>query len=474
MVDVNTIGRFGDMVIGIAGRHDNAIHALQPGPPERATEDLVGAPQGDDAWLSLPTATTDGRTLLVSVLKGDDSVFRYDVWDVASETKVASVPANDNGLALILPDGHALLTATNDGIYRIVSLPSGRVERTFRADFAGPGGEHLDIRYFQPIAVTPDGDVLVEGVAPDPVPPTAPGQPSSAGGGAASPTRIQLGLIDPRSGRMVAQSPLAAIAESSLGWSRDRSTLAIGTVDGTVETLDAHTLAVRHSPVVVASNVVQSVDFSADGEMLVVGGADSTLSLWSADTLTRLGPPLTIPVQPLHQLVGLVQSGRRHHRFDAHVDGRCGRRPALPTDCTSPSRGGPRNGLPRPADWRAVRCRQQPGPARSRTSPTVSSAEHLLNAHPAPTDPDRVRRAGGATDVQPGCSRVSPCRVLAPSICWTRSWRSPGVGLPPQRPPPPPGRVAAIGRASGALDGGLTLRAPECAATSRRWRRGPE
>ena len=53
-------------------------------------------------------------------------------------------------------------------------------------------------------------------------------------------------------------------------------TLAIGTTDGKVETLDAHTLALRHPPVVVASGSVQSVDFSARRlTMLVVGGADS-------------------------------------------------------------------------------------------------------------------------------------------------------------------------------------------------------
>jgi WD40 repeat protein len=74
--------------------------------------------------------------------------------------------------------------------------------------------------------------------------------------------------------------------------------VAVGTIDGTVETFDARTLAVRHPPVVVTGGYVQSVDFSPDGAMLVVGGADGALSFWSADALTRLGPPITSESNP--------------------------------------------------------------------------------------------------------------------------------------------------------------------------------
>ena len=72
----------------------------------------------------------------------------------------------------------------------------------------------------------------------------------------------------------------------------DGGTLAIGTVDGTAETFDTRTLAVRHPPVVVAGGSVQSVDFSPDGQTIVVGGADAEMSLWNTATLTRIGPPI--------------------------------------------------------------------------------------------------------------------------------------------------------------------------------------
>ena len=130
----------------------------------------------------------------------------------------------------------------------------------------------------------------------------APGRTATTTGDQ-SPTNDRLGLIDPVSGRLLDEASLGAIYDiSSLGWSRDTATVAVGTIDGTVETFDAHTLAVRHPPVVVTGGYVQSVDFSPDGAMLVVGGADGALSFWSADALTRLGPPITS--EPTHPLAG--------------------------------------------------------------------------------------------------------------------------------------------------------------------------
>ena len=103
----------------------------------------------------------------------------------------------------------------------------------------------------------------------------------------------------------------------------------------------------------VTGGYVQSVDFSPDGAMLVVGGADGALSFWSADTLypagasdhERIGNPSAswwAWFTPAGEVSGLMPT------------------PALMaisphTAKTSPSPADPRSGSNRHAGWRAGR-----------------------------------------------------------------------------------------------------------------------
>ncbi len=353
--NVVTMGRFGDIVIGILGDDGLYTRDLRTGLQKHWSARL---PAGD--FLTWPDVGADGRTLAVSIIGGSGQrqrVIRYDVWDLGSETRIASIPTTGTGPAVVLPDGRSLLTAIGDGTYEVLALPSGQVSRSFRAEFTGPGSERLDI---QPMAVTADGRVLVEGADPGPSPTTTPAATASTIGdqataaGDQSPTNDRLGLIDPGSGRLLGQASLGAIYDiSSVGWSHDGSILAVGTIDGTVETFDAHTLAVLHPPVVVTGGYVQSVDFSPDGAMLVVGGADGALSFWSAEHADQAGASDHERRQSVRELVGLVHPGRRGDRVDAGAGDqwpRAKRRPRL-----QPSPADRRNGSTRHADWRAGR-----------------------------------------------------------------------------------------------------------------------
>jgi WD40 repeat protein len=352
--NVVTMGRFGDIVVGILGNDGLYTRDLRTGRRTR-----LSVPIAAEDFVTWPDLGADGRTLAVSVIGGtgqDQRVIGYDVWDLGSATRLASIPTSGTGPAVVLPDERGLLTATDNGTYEVLSLPGGAVRRSFRVPFAGPRSDRLDI---QPMAVTPAGDVLVEGVDPGPSRTTTVGNTGDQAISAEeqSPTDDRLGLIDPESGRLLGQASLGAIYDiSTVGWSHDWSTLAVGTIDGTVETFDAHTLAVLHRPVVVTGGYVQSVDFSPDRRMLVVGGADGALSFWSTDTLTRLGPPITSVGNPsaswwawftaAGEVTGLMPA-------EATVDGQ---QPNDSQDFAFPGR---------PEEWLGQACRLAGGPMTS-------------------------------------------------------------------------------------------------------------
>ena len=180
-------------------------------------------PAGD--FLSWPDVSADGRTLVVSIIGGsgqDQQVIRYDVWDSAPKPGSPAFQPPGPGRRWCCPTAAAFSRPPTTAPMRCCRCPADGVRRSFRAEFSGPGSQRLDL---QPMAVTPDGDVLVEGADPGPSPITTPGRDGKHIGsttGDQSPTNDRLGLIDPVSGRLLDQASLGAIYDiSSVGWSRD-------------------------------------------------------------------------------------------------------------------------------------------------------------------------------------------------------------------------------------------------------------
>jgi hypothetical protein len=118
-----------------------------------------------------------------------------------------------------------------------------------------------------PWAVDPAGRLLVYGAAAN-----APGN--------------RLGLVDPVSGELIAQTRLGDIGQvASEAWSNDGRWLAIGTFTGTVFLLDANTLALRGKLNGIVTGSVRSISFSPDDQTMVTTGEAGELDFWSVPDL---------------------------------------------------------------------------------------------------------------------------------------------------------------------------------------------
>jgi WD40 repeat protein/DNA-binding SARP family transcriptional activator len=110
------------------------------------------------------------------------------------------------------------------------------------------------------------------------------------------------------------------VAANALATSPDGSMVAVGGYTGEIITVEAMTGAERRRTTSLGVEV-SSVNYSDDGELLVSGTADGSVSLWDADTLDLLGT-----VHPPHQgepvAAGAQFIGDSHDVAIASYDGR--------------------------------------------------------------------------------------------------------------------------------------------------------
>jgi WD40 repeat protein len=203
-------------------------------------------------------------------------------------------------MGVIAPDGTRAAWATGRHEVSLLALPSATVLRRYAVRFGGPQDDRL---WASPLAFSRDGStVLVEGTD-EPVRYSAPGQPDLPGtAGVNAPAQEQrYALLDLRRGRVTGQvGGFAGWAyPTDQAWSADGRRLAVVTLDGQLQVLDAHTLHPRSPLVQAVAGTAQSVDWSPDGSTLVVGGRDGTLAFWDAATLRRLAPPLRSVVKDM-------------------------------------------------------------------------------------------------------------------------------------------------------------------------------
>ena len=97
-------------------------------------------------------------------------------------------------------------------------------------------------------------------------------------------------LVDPVTGKVTARSDLPDFP-SALAFSPDGRTLAVGTYQGGLSTVDAGTLATRVPNVVATPGFTLTVSWSPDSSTLATTGTNGFLTLWNAATLTSLGTP---------------------------------------------------------------------------------------------------------------------------------------------------------------------------------------
>ena len=291
----DTAERFGNWVVGVT--------PVQDGSRPESTEDLFAldiATRAQHSWLlgltkgdyvNQTIASADGRYALVSVQHGDGSN-TIELWDLVSGHRNRDLtlpPDADQSVALmggLTPDDTEAVVSTARDRVGVFSLESGAMEREFPVRFAAPSAQRVSVIPWQ---IDPNGRMLVAGYDPGPPapPPAAVAAPSTPGGDT-TPENQRLGVLDIKTGRLLAQVGLGHDYITAVGWSHDRTVVAVGTYAGKLALYDAATLAKIADAGVAHSGWILSASFSPDDSTLVTGGTDG-MNLWSVPGLVREG-----------------------------------------------------------------------------------------------------------------------------------------------------------------------------------------
>ena len=183
--------------------------------------------------------STDGSTLFAAPYDG------VRVWDVATWTKLNTLPGSKDVRAMVVSPDNTTLVASVGQALTFWDLASGAEPRTFPA-----GG------YIQALAYSPDGRTV------------------AADGG-------QLTLWDTIAGTVQAVIE-GQTGSGSLAFSPDGRVLAAAADDG-VRLWDV-TAGRAQSVLAGHTGPVNSVAFSPDGALIATGGSDLTVRLWDAAT----------------------------------------------------------------------------------------------------------------------------------------------------------------------------------------------
>jgi WD40 repeat protein len=260
----------------------------------RVTSWPLGLP--DNGYLNQLVGSHDGRIALVS--KEDTASHNsVVVWDLGANRQVGRLhmPPDAPGTfapgvnAAISPDGR--LAYVNLGASRIgvFVVPSGRYMRSFTVKYAPPDAARVVAIPWQ---FAPDGKLVFGGADTGPHPTPLPG---AIGPNDAVPPNQRLGLVDPRSGRLLAQAELGDInGPTALAWSPDRRLLAVGTFDGTLTLFDAQTLREVATAGIAEPGPIKTLSFAPSGHDLVSAGTAGVLNFWSVPDLSREASPVSM------------------------------------------------------------------------------------------------------------------------------------------------------------------------------------
>jgi WD40 repeat protein len=192
--------------------------------------------------------------------------------------------------AAISADGRTAYCNLNGARIGVFDLPSGRYVRSFTIKYAQPDSGRVEAIPWQ---FDPNGHLLFGGFDTGPHPNGVPA--GGLGPDDATPANQRLGLVDPHTGRLVAQTGLGDVSgPSAVAWSHDRRLLAVGTFDGTLSLLDARTLHLVASAGAVEPGPIKTVSFAPDDRDLVTAGTGGAMSFWSVPDLSREGGRIAI------------------------------------------------------------------------------------------------------------------------------------------------------------------------------------
>jgi DNA-binding SARP family transcriptional activator/WD40 repeat protein len=250
----------------------------------------------NDEYVNQAAASRDGSRAVVSVV--DQAGHNHiDIWDLARRVRVGALqlPADAPASfvlgfeAAISPDGRTAYCSLGVSRIGVFALPSGRYLRSFQVHFADPDGARV---LAIPWRFDPDGRLLIGGYDTGPHPQSG---PYVVGPNDSRASNHRLALVDPRTGRMLAQTGVGDVqSETVTEWSPDGKLLALGTVDGTLSLYDAATLKLVNAAGPVESGFLLAARFAPDGRSIVSSGTAGMINLFTVPGLQRIAQPLSL------------------------------------------------------------------------------------------------------------------------------------------------------------------------------------
>jgi WD40 repeat protein len=219
--------------------------------------------------------TRNGTTLATS--SGDGTI---QLWNTASGQQTGAITVPDTILVhsmAFTPDGTTLATGSGDGTIQLWDTASGQQTGAITVSSGIP--------VFS-VAFTPDGTTLATG--------SADGTVRLWDWDIASGQQTGKTITVPDSSPVDPVHPVHPV--ESMAFTPDGTTLATGSVDGTVRLWDTASGKQTGKTITVpGGSPVDSVAFTPDGTTLATGSGDGTVRLWDTASGKQTGKTITVP-----------------------------------------------------------------------------------------------------------------------------------------------------------------------------------
>ena len=207
----------------------------------------------------------DGRTLASA--GSSEMGTGIELWDVTTGTVRQMLSPEGYPEVLNMdfsPDGQTLASSSGSDTVRLWDVNTGTLLRTFNDEPAWQYSAHINSMRF-----SPDGQTLVSA--------------SQAETRRGNHKFYTIRLWDVATGEPLKTLTVNTDSDSSLCWSPDGQTLAMGSLDSTIRLWDIAS-GEPFKMLIAHTDVVFSLCWSADGQMLASASQDGTIQLWDVAT----------------------------------------------------------------------------------------------------------------------------------------------------------------------------------------------